>query len=186
MTGEALVDSLKGQLLVSSGGLYDPNFRHTVVLIGEHDESGAVGVILNRPMEPTVKEAVPALASLVGPDDPVFEGGPVATDQVVLLAQVEDPGILDLPIFGSVGFLTGEIAEDTRSTIQQVRVFVGHSGWGAGQLEAEMEAEAWIVEDATERYVFAQSPLTLWHDVLKGKGPPYDTMARIPFDPSMN
>lgn len=186
MTHDAPVDNLKGQLLLSGGDLYDPNFRHTVVLIGEHDGSGAVGIILNRPMELTVEETVSALAELTPPGDPIYEGGPVATDQVVLLAQIPVPGLVDMPIFGSVGFLTGEVSQEIRPAIQRARVFVGHAGWGPGQLEAEMEAGAWITEEATEDDVFTSTPLTLWPRILKRKGPPYDTMARIPFDPSMN
>jgi putative transcriptional regulator len=180
------VESLKGRLLISSGGLYDPNFRHTVVLIGEHDATGAVGVVLNRPLDATVQEAVPTLADLVAPGDPVFEGGPVATNQAVLLAQVPVPGFIDVPVFGSVGFLTGEIPADIRPSIERARVYVGHSGWAPGQLEAEMEAESWILEDPTEDDIFTASPHALWHDILERKGPPYDTVARIPFDPSMN
>ena len=180
------MESLKGQLLISSGGLYDPNFRHTVVLIGEHDATGAVGVVLNRPLDAKVEEAVPTLADLVARGDPVFEGGPVATNQAVLLAEVPVPGFIDVPVFGSVGFLTGEIPEDIRPSVARARVFVGHAGWGAGQLEAEMEAESWILEPATADDVFTPSTHALWHDILERKGPPYDTIARIPFDPSMN
>lgn len=180
------MESLKGRLLISSGGLYDPNFRHTVVLIGEHDATGAVGVVLNRPLDPTVAEAVPTLADLVDPDEPLFQGGPVEPQQAVLLAEVAVPGLLDVPVFGSVGFLTGEIPADVRSSLTRARVFVGHSGWGPGQLEAEMETDSWIVDDATADDVFTGSPHSLWHDVLERKGPPYTTMARIPFDPSMN
>ena len=180
------MESLKGQLLISSGGLYDPNFRHTVVLIGEHDATGAVGVILNRPLDATVREAVPTLADLVASGDPVFEGGPVATNQAVLLAEVPIPGFIDVPVFGSVGFLTGEIPEDVRPSVTRARVFVGHAGWGAGQLEAEMAAESWILEEATGDDVFTDAPDALWHRILERKGPPYDTISRIPFDPSMN
>jgi len=178
--------SLKGRLLISSGGLYDPNFRHTVVVIGEHGPEGAVGVVLNRPMELTVEEVVPTLADLVPPADPVYEGGPVATNQVVILADVPAAGFVDIPVLGSVGFLTGEIPGEIRPAIHRARVFLGHAGWGPGQLEAELEADSWILEDPVENDLFTDSPHRLWHDILRRKGPPYDTMAKIPFDPSMN
>lgn len=180
------MESLKGRLLISSGGLYDPNFRHTVVLIGEHDDTGAVGVVLNRPLDAIVSEAVPTLADLVDDGEPLFEGGPVAPNQAVLLAEVPIPGFIDVPVFGAVGFLTGDIPADLRPAIDRARVFVGHAGWGPGQLEAEMDADSWIVEDATPDDVFTASPDALWHDILERKGPPYDKVARIPFDPSMN
>ena len=180
------MDSVKGQLLISAGGLYDPNFRHTVVLIGEHDGWGAVGVVLNRPLDVTVEQAVPALAGLVEPGEPLYRGGPVEPNQAVLLAELAAPGLVDVPVFGSVGFLTGEVPADLRPDVQRARVFVGHSGWGPGQLEAELEADSWITEEATVEDVFTRSPYALWQDVLERKGPPYDQVARIPFDPSMN
>lgn len=180
------MDSLKGQLLISGGGLYDPNFRHTVVLIGEHDASGAVGVVLNRPLDARVAEAVPTLADLVGADEHLFQGGPVEPDQAVLLAELAIPGIVDVPVFGSVGFLTGEVPSEIRPSVTRARVFVGHSGWGPGQLEAEMEADSWIVEEATADDVFTSAPDQLWRRILQRKGPQYETISRIPFDPSMN
>ncbi len=180
------MESLKGKLLISSGGLYDPNFRHTVVLLAEHNEEGAVGVVLNRPLEAEVENAVPALADLVGPGELLFDGGPVEPRQAVLLAELTGPELIDVPVFGSVGFLTGEVPEFLESHVLRARVFLGHAGWGPGQLEAEMEADSWIVEPATEDDVFTPSPDELWRAVLKRKGPPYDLVSRIPFDPSVN
>lgn len=180
------MESLKGQLLISSGGLYDPNFRHTVVLIGEHDATGAVGVVLNRPLDTTVHEAAPTLAGLVDADEPLFQGGPVEPNQAVLMAELAVPGLVDVPVFGNVGFLTGEVSDDIETTVLRARVFVGHAGWGPGQLEAEMDADSWIVEPATADDVFTPAPDALWYDILERKGPPYDKVARIPFDPSMN
>lgn len=178
--------SLKGRLLISAGGLYDANFRHTVVLIGEHDDDGAVGVVLNRPLDITVKGAVPLLAGLVAEGERIFQGGPVEPHQAVLLAELARPGLADVPVFGTVGFLTDEVSPDVRADVRRARVFVGHAGWGPGQLEGEMAAGAWIAEDATADDVFTTSPESLWRRVLERKGPPYTTMARIPFDPSTN
>ncbi|MDX1673852.1 MAG: YqgE/AlgH family protein [Longimicrobiales bacterium] len=180
------MESLKGQLLISSGGLYDANFRHTVVLLGEHDITGAVGVVLNRPLDATVAEAVPTLAELVDAGEPLYRGGPVAPSQAVLLAELAEPGIVDVPVFGSVGFLTGEVSEAVRPHVRRARVFVGHAGWAPGQLEAELDADSWITEPATADDAFTRLPDGLWRRVLERKGPPYDAMARIPFDPSMN
>lgn len=180
------MDSLKGQLLISGGGLYDPNFRHTVVLVGEHGDWGAVGVVLNRPLDVTLADAVPTLAELAGPDEALFQGGPVEPDQAVLLVETSDPGVLDVTVTGSVGFLTDQVPAAVRPAVRRARVYVGHAGWGAGQLEAELEADSWILEDAAADDIFTPDPDGLWRRVLKRKGPPYDALARIPFDPSMN
>lgn len=184
--GEGTVARLKGRLLISAGGLYDPNFRHTVMLIGEHDARGAVGVVLNRPLDLKVEEAVPTLADLVDPGERLFQGGPVEPDQAVLLADLARPELVDVPVFGGVGFLTGEVPSDIRPDMRRARVFVGHAGWGPGQLEAELESDSWIIDDPTEDDVFTRSPEDLWRRILERKGPPYSTMARIPFDPSTN
>lgn len=177
---------LKGQLLVSSAGLHDPNFRHTVVLVGEHTAEGALGVILNRPLDLTVGQGIPKLASLVGPDEPLFEGGPVQPTSPVLVAEFAHPETASLLVFGNVGFLTGDVSPDLRPGIVRARLFAGYSGWGGGQLEAEMEEGAWIVDPARADDVFADDPELLWSRILRRKGPDYEAMARVPFDPRMN
>lgn len=179
-------DPARGRLLISSGGLFDPNFRHTVVLLGEHDAKGSVGVVLTRPLEVTVHEAVPALAELVEPDALLYQGGPVEQEQPVLLAEVDEPEVLDLRVFGAVGFLTGAVPATVRTSLRRVRVFAGYAGWGPGQLEREMAEDAWIVAEPTVDDIFTDEPDALWHRILERKGPPWSTMARIPFDPSTN
>lgn len=178
--------SLKGKLLISAGSLFDPNFRHTVVLLGEHDANGAVGVVLNRRLDATVAATVPLLAGLVPPGETLFEGGPVAPDQVALLAEVARPGLLDVPVLGSVGFLTGDVPAAVRPDVLRARVFLGHAGWGPGQLEGELEEGSWVVEPAVPDDAFTPEPGSLWRRVLERKGPRYAMLARVPFDPSTN
>lgn len=180
------MESLRGRLLISSGGLYDPNFRHTVVLIGEHNSDGALGVVLNRSMNVTGQEAIPVLGHLVIPGASLFEGGPVQPASPVVLAEFKSPDLAGLSVFGSVGFIVGEVSSDIESSILRARVFGGYSGWGPGQLEAEMAADSWIVETAREDDVFTDEPDLLWSRVLERKGPEYKKLSRIPYDPSMN
>ena len=106
------MDSLQGRLLISSGGLLDSSFRHTVVLVGVHNSDGALGVVLNRALDVTVEETVPTLTDLVPAGEPLFQGGPVQPDSPVLLAELVRPELADIAVFGSVGFLVGEVSAD--------------------------------------------------------------------------
>ncbi len=180
------MESLQGQLLISGGGLLDPNFRHTVVLVGEHDREGALGLVLNRPTRYRVEEAVPPLAPLVSPGELLYSGGPVRPEQPVLLAEFTDVGLADVLVFGSVGFLTGDVPAQARTDIRRVRVFAGYSGWGPGQLDVEMESGSWIVELPLEEDVFTTAPESLWARILQRKGGQYTRLASMPYDPSMN
>lgn len=180
------MNSLRGQLLISGPALYDLNFRHTVVLIGEHTEHGAVGVILNRATELSVFHGVPPLAELVPEGEVVFEGGPVEPQAPVVVAEFTDPGLADILVFGDVGFITGDVPREVRAGIRRARVFAGHAGWGAGQLEREMSENSWILDPAQVDDVFTDRPVDLWQRVLQRKGPDFQQIARIPFDPRMN
>jgi putative transcriptional regulator len=180
------MESLRGQLLISNGGLYDPNFRHTVVLIGEHNPEGALGVVLNRALNVSVENTIPVLSHLVPSDAPLFQGGPVQPAGPVLLAELADAAVADLLVFGSVGFLVNDISQHTEASVLRARVFMGYSGWAAGQLETEMEGDSWIVEPALEDDVFTDAPDLLWSRVLERKGSEYRHLSRMPYDPSMN
>ena len=181
------VTSLRGHLLIASATLLDPNFRRTVVLIGEHNEEGAMGVVLNRPSEIEVAAAVPQLAGLAGEGALVYLGGPVQPEAVVALAEHDDPADAGAIAFGDVGFIPPDVDADVLAgAVRRVRVFAGYAGWGAGQLEAELEAEAWIVEPAEPDDVFTDAPEQLWSGVLERKGGQYALLARMPLDPSMN
>jgi putative transcriptional regulator len=180
------MESLRGRLLISSGGLFDPNFRHTVVLVGEHNADGALGVVLNRALDVTVEHALPTLSDLVPAEEPLFQGGPVQPASPVLVAELTHPDLADVLAFGSVGLLVGEVSADIRPNILRGRLFAGYSGWGPGQLEAEMATDSWIIEPAREEDVFTDAPDLLWSRVLERKGPQYRHLSRMPYDPSMN
>jgi len=177
---------LTGHLLISNASLFDPNFRRTVVLIGHHDEEGAVGVVLNRPLDVTVDEAVPPLAPLVADEESLFEGGPVQPDGAVVVAEFTDPAVAGVVAFGSVGFLPDEVDEADRGAIVRARVFAGYSGWGPGQLEAELAEDAWLATPATAADVFTAEPERLWEGVIGRLGPTYAMLRSMPSDPLLN
>ena len=157
------VTSLRGQLLVAGPALVDPNFRRTVVLIGEHGDEGAMGVVLNRASETLVEDAVPPMAALTAPDELVYLGGPVQPEAVVVLADFADVEQAEVAVVDSIGFLPGEI-EDTSALgeLRGVRIFAGYAGWAPGQLEDELEEGAWIVVTARSSDVFTTAPELLW------------------------
>ena len=101
------VESLKGMLLFSTPALFDPNFRRTVVLVAEHGEDGAMGLVLNRPSETTVGEAVPDLADVAGADSLVFVGGPVQPRAVLVLAEFDESSQAAAVVVGDLGLRTG-------------------------------------------------------------------------------
>jgi putative transcriptional regulator len=181
------MDSLRGQLIVASPALIDPNFSRTVVLIAEHGDDGAMGVVLNRVSELEVADAAPALAELVEPGERVHAGGPVQPSAVVIVAEFDDPEQAAALIVDRIGFVAAESDFETLpADVGRVRVFAGMAGWGPGQLEAELERDDWIVEPAAPEDVFAPDPDALWSTVLERKGGQYALVARMPPDPSLN
>ncbi len=180
------VQSLKGHLLVAGPTLVDPNFRRTVILVGEHGDDGALGVILNRTSGTTVDEALPELTVLVEGTAAVHVGGPVQPSAVVVLAEFTDPERAATLVLEDIGFLPSEVDPDDLGELRRARVFAGYSGWGPGQLDGELEEGTWIVEAAFPDDVFTADPEELWSDVLRRKGGPFGVLALMPPDPSLN
>ena len=163
------MDSLQGQLLVSSPALLDPQFRRTVVLIAHHDDEGAMGLVLTRPSDVAATEAVPSLGLVPGADGAVYVGGPVQPEAFMVLAEFDDVTEAAAPIFAGIGFVPVE-AEPEELSIRRLRLFAGYAGWGAGQLEAELEEPSWIVVPALADDAFADDPDELWRTVLHRAG----------------
>lgn len=179
-----MAESLRGSLLIAGPQLLDPNFRRTVVLVADHGDEGAMGVILNRPSGMSVADAAPDLEELVGPDAPIFAGGPVQPTSGVVLAEITEA---DEPIFDDVVLVPGlhELA-DVIDGAGRIRVFAGYAGWGPGQLDDEIARDDWIVDPARSSDVFTEEPDTLWGAVLERKGGQFALVARMPDDPSLN
>lgn len=181
------MDSLKGQLLLASPALFDPNFRRAVVLVTEHNEEGAAGLVLNRPSDTTVAEAVPDLTPLLEEDAPVYVGGPVQESAVLVLAEFDDPEDAAGIVLDDVGFVPGDGDFDLlAAATRRVRVFAGYAGWGPGQLESELEEDSWIVEAPAGPDLFAEPENDLWSAVLRRKGGIYRMVSLMPEDPSQN
>jgi putative transcriptional regulator len=182
------MDSVRGQLLIAGPSLTDPNFWRTVVLIVEHNDEGALGLVLNRPSETSVGEAVPQLEELVDLGESLFIGGPVQPSAVIVLAEFEDPGDAALIAFDDIGVLGtgGGESEEPAAGVVSSRAFVGHAGWGPQQLDGELDRGDWILEPARRQDAFSDDARELWSEVLTRKGGSYALVARMPADPSTN
>jgi len=181
------IDSLRGQLLIAGATLPDPNFARTVVLVCEHSDDGALGLVLNRPGELVVGESAPELAELTGGDALIDSGGPVQTDALLVLAEFEHPEQAGIQVLENVGLVgDGREIEDLVEETLRARVFAGYAGWGPGQLDAELEREDWFVAPAGVDDIFNPDADELWARVLTRKGAHFALVARMPIDPSVN
>lgn len=180
---------LKGRLLVATPILGDPNFDGTVVLVLEHGEDGAVGLVLNRPTGTDVAEPLPGWHRLAADPPVVFVGGPVSPDAAICLARSWPDEQLEAyqPLIGSLGTVDLSIDPDeVSSALQAIRVFVGYAGWSPGQLEQEIESGAWFVVDATPDDALSADPESLWRVVLRRQRGKLAMYANFPPNPPMN
>ena len=163
--------SLRGQLLVAGPALLDPNFHRTVVLLGEHGEDGAMGLVLNRLSDVTVADAVPPVAELVADGELVHVGGPVQPQAVVVLADFVEPQRAGALVLDTIGFLPGDVDDETDlGELRGARVFAGYAGWGPGQLDAELAASAWLISEVDASIVFETPAATMWEQAIRKLG----------------
>ncbi|MGD9998655.1 MAG: YqgE/AlgH family protein [Ilumatobacteraceae bacterium] len=200
--------STRGRLLVATPPLGDPNFDRSVVYVLEHSSAGAVGLILNRTgtvsgqFDPATLHDVPmalddvdatlavleAWQPLLAPPRRMFVGGPVGDDSLIAVASgvgrsSETWGALT----GSIGTVDLTVAPDEAAEqIERVRIFRGYAGWAPGQLDAEVDAGAWMVFDATDDDVFTPRPDQLWRDVVRRQGGSLAWIADAPDDIAAN
>jgi putative transcriptional regulator len=178
-----------GRLLVATPALDDPNFERVVILVLDHDEDGALGVVLNRASSVPVVDALDAWVELTAAPRVVFGGGPVEPTAIVALGHTVAGVFPD----GSAQILDGIRLVDLDSDpvlaaaeLQRVRVFAGYAGWAPGQLEDEILQGAWFTVDASPSDVFTSDPATLWHGVLRRQPDELRLLATFPPDPTMN
>jgi putative transcriptional regulator len=173
--------STRGRLLVASPDLVDPNFRRTVVLMLTHDAEGAVGLVLNRPTDIAIGEALPQWRDATAPPACLYVGGPVQPDAAIGLGLGGTAA--DDPVLGAIGAVDLDGPPDAH---RSVRVFIGYSGWGPGQLDGELARDDWLVVDAEPGDVAAATPETLWRDVLRRQRSRVSLLAHAPDDATLN
>jgi len=178
-----------GKLLISEPFLSDPNFKRSVVLMAEHTMEGTVGFILNQPSQLLLKDLVPDLWQA---DYPIFIGGPVEIDTIHFIHRCYDKlnsgeeignGIYWGGNFETLKILVNSNAIDKN----EVKFFLGYSGWGRNQLMEEIKGNTWIVSDQyDDSVVFSHNQEELWRKVIVNLGPRYAHVSNFPSDPSLN
>jgi putative transcriptional regulator len=182
-------DALVGRLLIATPALLDPNFVRSVVLICQQNEEGALGVILNRPLDAEVGEHLPEWLHLASSPPRIFEGGPVQREIALAVGRRRDgtPGEGWTEVTRELGLLDlGRDPADLWGELVALRIFAGYAGWSASQLAGEIEERAWFVVDAAPSDPFSEQPEQLWEQVLRRQQGPLSMFATFPQDPSLN
>jgi putative transcriptional regulator len=181
--------SLRGHLLLDSGQLTGSFFHRTVVLICQHDQQGAFGLVLNRPTENKVGDALVADLPDSLKDQTLYLGGPVQPQALSYLHS--DSFLPEASVMSNLdlGHSLESLIElgQSYSTTQQVRLFAGYAGWSPGQLDDEIKRQAWVTHPASLDLVFHAESSALWRRILREKGDwRCRLLAEIPDDPSWN
>lgn len=178
-----------GKLLLSEPFMFDENFRRTVVLVCEHTEdNGTVGLILNKPINLRLNDVVEGFPPFKGK---IFLGGPVGTDTMQFIHKLGDKIENSLKLADNLYWggnfdqlktmmASGEVMPE------DVRFFLGYSGWSPGQVEDELKDNSWIIADASSQYLFDVPHEVLWKNIMKELGGVYTTMAGYPENPTLN
>jgi putative transcriptional regulator len=180
---------LGGRLLVATPAIEEPTFARTVVLLLDHDEDGALGVVLNRASEVAVRSILPGWEAVVSSPDVVFVGGPVAQDSALGVVAVR-PGTQPIgvrPVAGGLALVDLDTPTPVvADALARMRVYAGYAGWGPGQLEGELGEGSWYVVAAERDDAFCAEPGALWRAVLRRQPAPLSWVATYPADPALN
>ena len=179
---------LSGRLLVATPLIGAGPFWRSVVFVLDHSDEGALGVIVNRPLNASVADVLPHWADVVTAPTQLFDGGPVGSDAALALGVVRE-GLVPSgwhQMADRVGLVDLDGPVPPSGQFSGLRVFAGYAGWGVSQLEEEIEEGSWIVLDAIETDLSSPHPETLWHDVLSRQPGDLRLMASFPPDPDLN
>ncbi len=180
--------SLRGQLLLDGGGMAGSFFNHTVVLVCQHDATGAFGLVLNRSTDNTVGDVIEADLPDAIKAETLYLGGPVQPSAFSYLhapADFENGNVMDhLHLSHSLDELV--TLSDKLVVPEQLKVFAGYAGWAPGQLDDEMKRKSWLTHPADLNLIFSTDPKKLWRQIISGLGWKYKLLADGPDDLSRN
>lgn len=176
--------NLAGSLLLAHPKLQDPNFARAVVLMSLHNGEGAMGVVLNRPLDKTLADLGPEFRETPLGTVPVYCGGPVSPEQLILVAwqTTSHDGTFKLYF----GVDPDKLRELMAESDLEVRAFLGYSGWSGGQLEMEMSGETWLVSPVPADLLADFDGADLWRQIVRGLSPKWRVQIDEPEDPSRN
>jgi putative transcriptional regulator len=181
-------DLIPGIVLVADPFLKDPNFMRSVVFLCEHEEQGSFGFVLNRPYNQSVGDLV---GNLEGCDWPVYFGGPVQMDTLHFLHLRPDliPGGVEITDGicwgGDFNVLATAIHLDQIKP-NEVRFYLGYSGWGTGQLAEELKEKSWLTTPGNQHLVYQEDTQQIWQLALQQMGGEYEQLVNYPIDPQLN
>jgi putative transcriptional regulator len=183
------MSSVRGQLLVATSAIEAGPFRRAVVYLLDHDDEGALGVIVNRPLESEVADVLPDWSAMVNAPDCLFEGGPVSMDAALAIGVVTDANqhpVSWRQMAGRIGLVDLDGPAPVPGEFLGLRVFAGYAGWSAGQLESEIAEGSWLVVPAMDSDLTSAVPERLWAEVLRRQVGETRYWSTLPDDPGLN
>ena len=178
----------QGRLPISEPFMKDPNFKRSVILLASHSEEGSVGFVLNRSMDLKLEQVIEQFDET---NFPIYDGGPVQRNGLFYIHTLGDAIPDSVNIMGDLYW--GGNFETVKALLQgknikqnEMRLFIGYSGWSAGQLEEEIKRNSWLVAPASIDIVMNNDWNQLWKDVLKSMGKEYEILANFPENPLWN
>lgn len=174
-----------GMLLIATPGMHDVTFDRTVIFLLEHDESSSMGLVLNRPSDMLVSDAIPQL-DLRTRLDRLYIGGPVEQDTALVLAEPIDPAAPDMYLMNNGIGLLDLGTQGPPSRLERARAFSGYAGWGPRQLESELRSGAWILGECESSDLWNPDPNHLWARALARQGKMTEFLKQYPGQPWLN
>ena len=181
----------KGSLLIANPVLPDPNFSRTVILLCNHDEQGSFGLVINRSAQLKAPDLFSSIDILKSYNEKIYIGGPVSQAMVFYLYR-STKGIDTLDevcsgvYFGSSLETLESLYLDIANPKENIRFYLGYSGWSSSQLDGEMEQNSWLIQSADERFIFLESEDLIWPQAVNSLGEKYQYLTKAPVNPQWN
>ena len=181
----------KGSLLIANPVLPDPNFSRTVILLCNHDEQGSFGLVINRSAPLKAPDLFSSIDVLKSYNEKIYLGGPVSQSMVFYLYR-SAKDVIDLDKICSGVYLGSNLETleslylDIENPEENIRFYLGYSGWSGGQLDGEMEQNSWLIQNANEQFVFLESENLIWPKAVNSLGEKYQYLTKAPVNPQWN